>query len=85
MKIKTNSGKELEINFVWPERDGRMMIELKDDRRISDLAADIEGKDTLTVEREEPGEEEIYKGYTDIVVISRDNYEGMTRIILKRP
>lgn len=85
MMIRLSSGKTLEVNYIWPDNGGRVMVELKDDRPISEIAADFEGSQTLTkTDARKPGVEEVYTGYTQIVSVSRDNHEGVTRLFLKK-
>lgn len=85
MTIRTSSGKTLEINYIWPDSNGRVMIELKDDRPLAEIAADFEGVKTLTkTDAKKPGIEEVYTGYTNLIAVSRDNYEGVTRLIIKK-
>lgn len=85
MTITTSSGKTLDVNYIWPDHNGRVMIELKDDRPLAEVAADFEGVKTLIkTDARKPGVEEIYTGYTQLIAVSRDNYEGVTRLIIKK-
>lgn len=87
MKITTSKGKTFEINFIWPmNRDGgRLMIELADDRPMAQIAQDFDGIETIEkTDEKKPGVKEVYEGYTSLVMMSRENYEGVIRLTLKK-
>lgn len=87
MTITTNSGKTFDINWMWAtDRFGnRLMIELKDDRALSEIAADFEGVQTITkTDSKAPNVKEIYEGFTKLVSLSKENFDGVIRLTLER-
>lgn len=86
MRIRTSRGKTLEINYIWPEQNGRVMIELEDARPLSEIAADFDGVETLVkTDEKKPGVEEVYSGFTELIIASKDNYVGVTRLTMRKP
>lgn len=87
MKITLNSGKTFDVNWIGASsRYGdKMMIELNDDRKISQIAADFEGVETITkTDKAKPNVKEVYEGYTLLASISRENADGVIRLTLEK-
>ena len=87
MKITTNSGKTFDINWIGATNrfGSKLMIELKDDRAFSEIAADFDGVDVFTKEDEKyPGVTMTYEGYSALVSMTRENADGVVRITLER-
>lgn len=81
-------GMTYEIEFISsPVNAGdQIMIELADERALSVIAADFEGRsrivktDTLKV-----GVETVYSGFTELTSIQRNAITGSVRITLRKP
>lgn len=87
MKITTSKGKTFDVNFIWPtNRDGgRLMIELVDDRPLAEIASDFDGNATIEkTDEKKPGVKEVFEGFNRLVLMSRENYEGVIRLTLKK-
>lgn len=87
MKIMTNDGKCFDIIFIGTLlRDGRrVVIELTDDRALSEIAADFEGVETITkTDSARPSVKEVYEGFTQLVDIRRNTAAGTVRLTLER-
>lgn len=88
MKITTNRGQTFNISHIWPTtRAGsdRIMIETDDDRPIHEIAAAFNGVQTFEkTDEKKPDFREIISGYTRLVNISDDNFDGVTRLILAK-
>lgn len=78
MTVTTDRGKTFEVNYAWgPVRStGELMIELKEDaRKISEIAADFEGVQTLKREDEHEGNMS-FTGFTELRSITRGRKAG---------
>lgn len=86
MKIETNNGSTFEVEWMWgPVRTtGNVMLEMKDDRPLSQIAADLEGCETIKQE-EAKGAYRVYEGYTDLRSISRNDRTQMVQVTLAKP
>lgn len=87
MKILTNDGKTFDITFIGALlRDGnRVMIELKDDRTLSEIAADFENLETITkTDSARPNVKEVFEGFTQLVSIQRNKATGTVRLTLEK-
>ena len=87
MQIRTNDGKSFDIIFIGTLlRDGnRLVIELKDDRAFSEIAADFEGMETITkTDSRKPNRKDIYEGFTKLSGINENEATGTVRITLKK-
>ena len=84
MKIETSKGKSLEIRMITAMNGGEnVMLVIADDRPMSEIAADLEGCNTLTkTDANKQNVKEVYEGYTRIVSMQREKYSGMMRVIL---
>ena len=72
MKITTSKGKTLDVNWAFGPTDesGSLMIELPDNRLLSEIAADFEGKNKI--DETKPGVTEVYEGFTELAAIQRN-------------
>ena len=62
------------------------MIELYDDRLLSEIAADFEGRDRLIrKDSVRPDVETVYSGYTKLSAIRRNEISGAVVITLTKP
>lgn len=86
MLTTTSAGKTFEASKVMVSvRDSnRLMMDVMDLRKISEVASDFEGVETLTQE-DELGVEHVYRRYTTLAAISRNKSDGSVRITLERP
>lgn len=87
MTIMTSRGKTFEINWIWSTTRGgnRLMIELKENRLFSEIAADFEGVQTFTkMDSKTPNVKEIYEGFTALVGMSKENADGVIRLTLEK-
>lgn len=72
MRITTDSGKTFDANWAWGPVGARrrVLASIRDDRALSQIAADIEGASRMTC-REDGAGEAVYQGYTRLVRIER--------------
>ena len=65
---------------------GEVMIELTDDRKLSEIAADLEGCDTIKKLDDQPsGKSELYEGFTVLMAITRNKDTGAVQATLAKP
>lgn len=85
MKTQTSKGKTFDASTVLVSvRDSnRMMMDVKDSRAISEVAADFEGVEVLTQE-DAQHVEHVYRGFTELIAISRNKSDGSLRITLEK-
>lgn len=87
MKLTTSKGKTFDINYIWPTmRNGeKLMIELEDDRPMTQIADDFDGIEVFEkTDKKKPGVKEVFTGFTRLVNMSRENYEGVIRLTLEK-
>lgn len=75
MKITTSKGKTLDANWAFgpTSGSGSLMIEIPDNRRMSEIAADFEGNSRIEkTDETKPGVTEIYEGFTELAAIQRN-------------
>lgn len=87
MKIKTPAGKEFKIDIICNalRNPNRVMIVLKDDRPLAEIAADFDGLKTITkTDENKPGVKEVYEGYSSLVGVSRNTADGTVRLMLEK-
>lgn len=86
--LNLGDGVEREIEFINAPtmESGKVMIELYDDRALSQIAADFEGcekivrKDNIRADVET-----VYTGFTHLTMIQRNAVSGTVRITLAKP
>lgn len=87
MKITTSKGKTLDVNWAFgpTSASGSLMIEIPDNRLLSEIAADFEGNRKIEKTNEtKPGVTEVYEGFTDLTIIQR-NKNGSVFVKLEKP
>lgn len=86
MKTTTSSGKTFETSMalISVRDSNRLMMDVMDTRAISSIALDFENVETLTQE-DEQHVEHVYRGYTEISAMSRNESDGSVRLTLKKP
>ena len=87
MKIETSKGKTLEITGMMAllRATGSVMIELDDERALSEIAADLEGCETIKkTDEAKAGVTEVYEGYTQLIEIRRNQTTGSVRVTLTK-
>lgn len=87
MTLTTNKGKTFDITWIWATTRGgdRLMIEVKDDRPMAEIAADFDQVEIFEkTTAKMPGVKEVYAGYTRLVGMSRENADGVIRLTLER-
>lgn len=75
MKITTSKGKTLDANWAFgpTSESGSLMIEIPDNRRLSEIAADFEGNSRIEkTDKTKPGVTEVYEGFTELSAIQRN-------------
>ena len=87
MQITTSKGKTFDIQFIGsPLRNSnKLMIELEDERLISEISADFEGLSTIEMtENNLPNVKHIYEGFTKLAGIQENEETGTYRLTLKK-
>lgn len=87
MKITTNKGKTFDVNWAFgpTSASGSLMIELADNRHLSEIAADFEDNSKIEkTDKTKPGVTEVYEGFTELVAIQR-NKNGSVLVKLEKP
>lgn len=87
MQITTSKGKTFDIRFIGsPLRSSnRLMIELKDERLISEISADFEGLSMITkTDSSLPNEKHIYEGFTKLKAIKENEEAGIFLLTLEK-
>lgn len=76
MKVTTSRGKTFDVEWMWgpvgPAAD--LMLQLRDDRPLAEIAADFEGCEHFHRESDEEGNMD-FEGYAVIKSILRPFYE----------
>ena len=75
MTVTTSKGKTFTIDWMWGPVgiNEDLMLQMNDDRPISDIASDFEGIDHFHRESEDEGNMD-FDGYTVLTSILRPNY-----------
>lgn len=85
MKIKAK-GKEYKARWIFTTvREGRMrlMIALESESAIDEIAADFDGAEAIEkTEENKPGIVERFEGFTRLLIVSRENADGLTLVTL---
>lgn len=77
---------EIEFINVPAMASKQLMIELYDERRLSAIAADFEGREEIVrTDNLREGIETVYSGYTELTAIQRNAQSGSVRITLSKP
>ena len=87
MQITTSTNKTFDILFISTllRAGNRLMIELKDERMLSEIAADFDGVETITKTDDiKPNVKEVYDGFSNLVHIQRNRETGTVRMMLER-
>lgn len=87
MKITTSKGKTFDVNWAFgpTSASGSLMIELADNRHLSEIAADFEGNSKIEkTDKTKPGVIEVYEGFTELAIIQR-NKNGSVLVKLEKP
>lgn len=87
MKITTSKGKTFPIvSIVEMFRNGnQILIDLPDDRLLSEVAADFEGLETITMTNtKKPGKKEVYEGFTHLADVHQNKAAGTVRLTLEK-
>lgn len=87
MELTTNRGQTFDIQYVGTALtgSGRLLIEIEDDRLLSEIAADFEGVQTLRkADSVQDGVYAVYEGYTRLVSIHRNMSTDTVRLTLEK-
>lgn len=87
MKITTNKGKTFDVNWAFgpTSASGSLMIEIPDNRLLSEISADFEGNGKIEkTDKAKPGVTEVYEGFTELTIIQR-NKNGSVFVKLEKP
>ena len=87
MELTTSRGQTFNILYIGNliTNSRRIMIEIADDRLLSEIAADFE--DVQTFRQTDPikeGEFRLYEGYTHLVSIHRNMSDSTVRMTLEK-
>lgn len=85
--LDVGDGIERDIEFINSpmSENGRIIIEMHDDRNLSQIAADFEGREKLIrKDNLRKDIETVYTGFTNLVSIQRNGFSGTVRIILSK-
>lgn len=87
MELTTSRGQTFDIQYIGNviTNSTRIMIEMADDRLLSEIAADFE--DVQTFRQTDPikeGEYRLYEGYTHLISIHRNMSAGTVRLTLEK-
>lgn len=87
MLIETSKGKTFEGVWAYGPMRGsnELMIELRDDRLLSQVAADFEGCETIRVDNGRRSPVMLYEGYTHLSAVDPGEDDGSYRLTLKKP
>ena len=76
--ITTSKGTEHEVDFAWaPTFDGKCMIQLLDERRFPEIAAEFDGLERVHFNDGEAEREYDFDGYTALVGLIRNPNGGI--------
>lgn len=85
--IMTNRGTKHSINWILTtaRNANKLVIDLKDERPLAEIAADFDGLETFTkTDDNKPGVKEVYEGYSGLVSIQRNGEAGTVRLTLEK-
>lgn len=82
MEVTTSNGKMFEVDWMWGPVgiNEDLMLQMKDDRELSDIALDFQGVEHFHRESENEGNMDWY-GYTVLKSIVRPNYERHPELV----
>lgn len=86
--LDVGDGVKREIEFITTPsmESGKVMIELYDERLLSQIAADFEGREKLVrTDNIRADIETVYTGFTKLTAIQRSAVSGSVRITLAKP
>lgn len=85
--LDLGNSKVHEIEFISSMQTGStILIEMIDERALSEVAAEFEGNDKLVVtDTIKPGVSTVYDGYTELIDIRRNQINGSVRLTLSKP
>lgn len=87
MQITTNRGKTFDVTFIGALNRFayRVLIEMKDDIPLADLAADFDGLTTITkTDADRPGVKEVFEGFTRLTGMQHNKQAGTIRLTLEK-
>lgn len=87
MQIITSRGQTFNIQFIGAllRNGNRLMIELKDERPIWEIAEDFDGLSMITKTDDlKPGVKEVFEGFTQLVGIQRNKGNGNVLLTLEK-
>ena len=83
-RITTSSGKTFDVQFAWaPDPMGKCMIQMPDERRLPEIAADFDGVERVHYVDESAEREYDWDGYTALDAIMRQP-GGAVQILLAK-
>lgn len=87
--ITTSRGKTHPINWmmVLASKKNQLVIDLTDERKLSEIAADFEGCETIKRTDDATGGAayEMFEGFSRLVAMRRSDTDESVRITLARP
>ncbi len=87
MQITTNKGKTYDILFIGTliRNGSRVMIEMKYDRPMAEIAVDFDGLTIITkTDADRPGVKEVYEGFTRLTGMQHNKQAGTIRLTLEK-
>lgn len=88
MEIRTSKGGTFKASWIWgPMREsGQLMIELANDRKISEVAEDFEGCSEIRARRsdEKNAPWTLYEEYTRLISVTPGTKSGYVHLTLAR-
>lgn len=83
MQVSTNRGQTFDVNWAWEHKNGPLMIELKEDRSIGEIADDFDGLVRIERKSEEEGDA-TYSGFDVLVSVTRNRKNGTVLLTLEK-
>ena len=83
MQVTTNRGQTFDVNWAWEHKNGPLMIELKEERNIGEIADDFDGLARIERKSEEEGDA-TYSGFDVLVSVTRNRKNGTVLLTLER-
>lgn len=78
--------KTYDVEYVTVAYDGSLIIRMRDERRLSEIAPEFENVEHMEYKNDYVGVDTEYNGYTMLASIFRDTFDtGIVQISLKKP
>lgn len=85
MTITTSKGQTFEVIWCWgPLSDGTLMLALKDDRPLWEIAEELDGLTRIERKSRDEGDA-TYEGYSELTAIILGVRNGEVTVTLRQP